>query len=390
MSTKQLCALLACSLVPWAVGNGLLPLLPAYATQLGADAVWTGYFLSCNQFTLALGCVVSGWLSDRLQRRKAMFFAAGVLAIPITWLLGQTANIWYLAALAATLWFLLGVQVTLLQILAGLFAEQTERGRVFGILGTTSALGSTIGSSISGLIADSWGYQSLFAVAALALTIPLLIGSLLEDKMVHRDHSGRSSTAGDRQGLGTAFFLLLLVVLTSGIGYFVGLMGRSLAMTELGFAAAAISIAFAIAMAVSLPVRPLFGWLSDRAGRKRLMVVAYAAGGVGLLGLAMSESLWHFLVSAALIGIAYGADTVGAALVTDLLSPQSLGVGMSLYTAIGFGAGILGFAGTGHAIQGFGMTPTLILAACLQLIAIVLLTPIRVPNRAGTASRKGV
>ena len=37
MSKKQILALFVCSLVPWTVGNGLVPLLPVYATQLGAD-----------------------------------------------------------------------------------------------------------------------------------------------------------------------------------------------------------------------------------------------------------------------------------------------------------------------------------------------------------------
>jgi len=386
MSKKQLFALLGCNLIPWAVGNGLLPLLPAYATNLGADAIWTGYFLAFNQFTLALGCVVSGWLSDRLQRRKALLFAAGVLAVPTTWLMGQTTNICYLAALAATLWFLLGVEVTMLSILTGLFAEETERGKVFGILGMTSALGSVIGSFLTGPIADRWGYQTLFGVAALALTILILIGSLLEDRVVARVQNRSTTNIRDKYGLGTAFFLLLLVVLIGGMAGYVSLMGRSLAMTELGFAAAAISIAFAITYAVSLPLRPLIGWLSDQVGRKLLMAVSYAAGAVGLLGLAVSESLWHFWVSAAVIGISLSAETVGTALTTDLLPKQSLGVGMSLYSAVGFAAGIIGFAGTGHAIQNLGMIATFLIAALFQLIAIVLLIPIRLPKKIGLHS----
>jgi MFS family permease len=390
MSKKQMFALLGCNLIPWAVGNGLLPLLPAYATQLGADAVWTGYFLAFNQLTLAVGCVFSGWLSDRLQRRKALLFVAGILAVPTAWLMGQTTNIWHLAALTATLWFLLGVEATMLSILTGLFAEVAERGKVFGILSMTGALGSSIGSTMSGVIADQWGYQSLFAVAALALTVFLLIGSLLEDKVVARDKNGRAPTTGERRGLGMPFFLLLFVVVIGAIGGYVGLMGRSLAMTELGFAAAAISIAFALSLAVSLPLRPLFGWLSDRVGRKQLMAVSYAAGAVGLLGLAVSESLWQFWLSAAILGISYGAESVGSALVTDLLPQESLGLGISMYTATGFAAGILGFAGTGHAILGLGMIPTFILAVFLQIAAIVLLIPIRVPQREGSALENGV
>jgi hypothetical protein len=120
------------------------------------------------------------------------------------------------------------------------------------------------------------------------------------------------------------------------------------------------------------------------------MAVAYAAGAVGLVGLAMSESLWHFWLSAAIIGISYGAEPVGSALVTDLVPMESLGLGMSFYSAAGFAAGILGFAGTGHAIQELGMTSTFILAVFLQLTTIILLIPIRVPKGRVSTLQKAV
>jgi hypothetical protein len=48
MSKKQLFALFVCSLVPYVVGNGLLPLLPVYAAHLGAESAEAGYYLSIS------------------------------------------------------------------------------------------------------------------------------------------------------------------------------------------------------------------------------------------------------------------------------------------------------------------------------------------------------
>ena len=59
---------------------------------------------------------------------------------------------------------------------------------------------------------------------------------------------------------------------------------------------------------------------------------------------------------------------------------------MSLYSATGFATGIIGFAGAGHAIQNLGMNFTFIVAAFFQLIAIILLIPIRVPQKNGATS----
>jgi len=134
MSKKQLFVLSLCNLVLWTVRNGLLPLLPVYAARLGATPAVAGYYFSLSYLAVATGTVVAGWLSNKLQRRKKLLIVAGVVSIPIIWLMGRATNVWHLAVLTATLWFSGGIGVAVISILAGLFAEKAERGKVFGIL----------------------------------------------------------------------------------------------------------------------------------------------------------------------------------------------------------------------------------------------------------------
>lgn len=56
----------------------------------------------------------------------------------------------------------------------------------------------------------------------------------------------------------------------------------------------------AIGGAIALPLPVLFGWLSDRIGRKLLMNLGYLAGILSMLILAISTSLWHFWITASL------------------------------------------------------------------------------------------
>ena len=126
-----------------------------------------------------------------------------------------------------------------------------------------------------------------------------------------------------------------------------------------------------------MPLRPLIGRLSDRVGRKRLMLLGYVLRAVGFLALSAATSLWHFWVTGALLAIPAAARAVGNALATDLLPRESLGAGMSLLSAVVWIAGIAGFAATGQAIQHLGSKATLIATASLTVIGLLLLIPIR-------------
>jgi MFS family permease len=128
---------------------------------------------------------------------------------------------------------------------------------------------------------------------------------------------------------------------------------------------------------MGIALRPLVGGLSDRVGRKHLIVLCCLASAASLLVLAASDTLWHFWVFAALGAVSACREAVCSALVTDLVTKESLGVGMSLYSATAWAGGIVGFAVTGQAIQQLGMAPTLSIGALLPVLAIGLLIPMR-------------
>src|SRR5882724_2873129 len=145
ISNKQIAALFFCGLVAWIITQGLLALLPVYAVQLGADPASIGYYLSLAFAALVAGTFAAGWLSDRFQMRKVLLIVAGLGSIPLTWLMGRITEFWELVVLTALVWFFIGMTFTTISILAGLFAGQSERGKVFGILAVNTSLGALIG-----------------------------------------------------------------------------------------------------------------------------------------------------------------------------------------------------------------------------------------------------
>jgi MFS family permease len=377
MGKRQLLTLFLCSLVPWTIGNGMSSLLPVYAADLGASPAVAGCQMSLYYLALAIGTVSAGWLSDRLQRRKALVIAGGVMSLPTLWLMGRITNTWALAVISATWYFWAGMSITLINILAGLFAEESARGRVFGILALNSGLGSLIGGLAMGRIADRWGYPTLFAVLSLCGLLWPAIGSLLKDARAARAEGADTAAIEHPVGLGRGFHLLFLGSLAATFAGYVFIMGRSLVMNDLGFGAASISTTSAISELPILPLPLLLGWLSDRVGRKQFLVLGCLTATAGLLGLTASVSLWHFWAISILITISFITGAVGTALVADLVPPAALGRGLSLFGATSWIAGILGCAGAGCAVQHFGPVSTSVVGALFPLLAIGLLVPIR-------------
>jgi MFS family permease len=378
MSKRQLALLFTSNLIMMTVGGGISSLAPVYAVdQLGANPSAAGLFMSFAFLGLAAGTLAAGWLSDKFQHRKVFFTILTIVDCVAIWLMGRLPTFTHLAVVMALDWFLGGIALTMLSILAGLFAEPSERGRVFGILSLTGSLGALL-SMGAGVIVDWQGYRAMYTAAALVSLCNPLVGLLLEDKTVAPSERKVASSVGRWAGLGGSFFLLLAGRLAATAAQFVGASSRTLVMGKMGFTATEITSAAAVGGAVALGLSLLAGWLSDRVGRKLLLAVCYFGGAAGLAVLVVATSLVHFWMVAILLTlVASVAGGIGSALVTDLVPQESLGRGLSLFSTMGWIGGIVGYASTGYAIENVGLTPTMVAGALVSLVAIMLLVPIR-------------
>lgn len=372
MKKKQLYVLFLCSLVPWTIGNGVTPLLPVYASELGSKPSFIGYYLSIAWLALTIGTFTAGWLSDRFQKRKAILIGAGTLAVPTAWLMGQVTTAWQLTVLTPLLWFFGGITLTLLMTIAGLFAGEDERGKIFGILTLTEAIGTILGGFTTGNIVDRWGYETLFFFVAFLQGLLPLIGLFLEDKTTHQEEEEETvENAGSR--FGVSFYLILLANTIVSIAFFVYTLGESLYMYSLNFSLADITGVGAVGALVSLPIVPLAGRLSDRFNRKLLLALCFFIGSCSLIILSMSTQLWHFWVAGTLaITQGYVGTTVGLALTADIVPQESLGKGVAMFHSTYWIGGIIGFSLAGLAIEALGTQTSFIISAMIVFSAILL------------------
>jgi MFS family permease len=378
ISRKQLASLFICSLVPWIVGNGLLPLLPVYAVKLGADSNVAGLYLAFSYFAIALGGISAGWVSGSRYHRKLPLIITSSACIPLAWLMGQVNSILALTLLTALLWFCGGLVLALILILTGMSAGENERGKIFGILALASGLGAVVGGLGTGWLVQNWGYTPMFS----ALTVFMLLGpltALLLEEKEDKKSQNEEDIPQKPNPLGKSYFLLFLAsIMASVAGFFIVLI-RSLAMSDMGFGPLEITSTAVVGGLISMPLPVLMGWLSDRIDRKTFLVLGYLSAFAALALLVFSNELWHFWLVFILQGIAVESNSsIGNAWVSDLIPHDSLGKGLALFGSTIWIGGIVGFALTGYILQNLGFIFTCIIGGCLGLAAVGLLIPIQV------------
>lgn len=368
MQPGRISPLLICNFERFLIGNALLPFLPLYAGRLGANPASMGLYLALSFLMLTAGTLMSGWLSNHFRRRKPLIIVASLLNVPVFLLMAQANQLHVLIVLTMIAWFLSGITIGLVSILVGTYAKPSQRGRIFGMMGMAEGLSQLLGGLVSGHIVDQFGFPALFLGAALVELVYVFSALLITD------HLGVRSlpTAAPRQHTpaGRDFALLALSsVLIYTLAFSTNL-GRPVVMNQMGFDAIAISSAIAISGLVALPLPFLLGWLSDRIGRQKLLIVCYLLAGIGALMLSLATTLPAFWLSTTLITAVNASRSLGTALTADLVNPEARDVSIARYNSTPWMGGVIGFAAVGIVMEGIGAQATFTAASVLAVFAV--------------------
>jgi MFS transporter, DHA1 family, tetracycline resistance protein len=139
---------------------------------------------------------------------------------------------------------------------------------------------------------------------------------------------------------------------------------------------------FAVCQLVS---SPMLGRISDRVGRKPMLVVSQIGTFLGLLVMASAQSLWLLFVARVIDGATAGNLTLAQAYISDNTTPENRARSFGLI-GIAFGLGFfLGPSVTGYLYQ-FGLRAPIYAAAGLSLTSI-LCTALLLPNQRVPAAK---
>jgi ACDE family multidrug resistance protein len=295
-----------------ALGYGVVsPVLPVYARTFGVSMDAVTFAITLFSIMRLFFAPPSGLLVQRVGERPV--YVAGLLIVAVS--TGMSAFVqtyWELlvfraiGGIGSTMFFIsaLGLMIRI--------SPPDARGRVAGLFATSFLVGM-VGGPLLGSVTSGFGLRAPFVVygVAMLLTAAVVFYALRRSTLsapaekVHTEVSMRAAFAhrAYRSALvsnfatGWSVFGVRMAVVPLFIS---DVMGRGPRMTGLVLAVFAIGNVIVV-----MPS----GYLSDRIGRRWLLIGGLLACGVATIGLGISGSLTVFLVAAGVAGAASGVYT---------------------------------------------------------------------------------
>jgi MFS family permease len=327
------------------IGNSLLFIvIPLYVADLPAplfafpETVRAGILLAMFGLVAGVSQPLTGLLIDRLNRRKP-FIVGGLLLLGAATVSYNFVHRYYLALIIRAIQGL-GLSLTIPPTLALLnkSSEQASRGGTMGVFSTFRVASLAVGPLVGGLVHDHFGFAAVFYTGAGSI----LLGALLVQWWVKEERDrqirplrmwDRSIYANGMPALGFATFVMA--------GSFAMIAPLEMRLNaRLNESPTVFGMAFSALLAARIVVQFPLGRLSDRKGRKALIV-----GGLVLLAAATSligwtTAPWQFIALRMVQGIASGGIAAPVfALAGDLARAGGEGRQMSIVTT-GFALGI--------------------------------------------------
>ncbi len=362
----------------------IYPLLPVFLTGvLGAGAAALGVIEGVAEATASVLKVVSGFWSDRVRRRKPLVLAGYGTSGAARPLIGLATSWVGVLALRFADRVGKGVRTSPRDALIADTVDPARRGRAFGFHRAMDHAGAVAGPVIAaGLLALGVPLRGVFLLAAVpAAAVILVIVKGVEEPGAPAPRPPAGPGAGS-VGPGFGRFLAALVVFTLGNSTDAFLLLR---LTDVGVPAAGVALLWSAHHAVKMGANLLGGRLTDRAGRRPVLLGAWALYGAVYAGFALAGSpavlVALFLVYGAYFGLAEPAERAWAA---DLAPRGLRGRAYGLYHgAVGLAA-LPASLGFGLIWKAFGAPAAFATGAALALAAAALLLGVPAPRRPGS------
>lgn len=365
----------------------VINILPIFLSSvLGVKTNIIGIIEGIAEATASILKVFSGWLSDKMRSRKwlaVLGYGLSAIVKPLFYF----ASSW--SAVAGIRWgdrVGKGIRTAPRDALVADTVKPERRGLAFGLHRAADTAGAMLGILIAALVvwrvqAAGTGLQeNTFRTIVLISIIPafLAVLALIFGTREVKVEGVRQAPKISFKGLGKNFLIFMLIVGIFDLGNssdaFLVLRAQERGMSVLN-----ILIMLAVFNLVYALVSTPAGGLSDKIGRRKVIIGGWIIYALIYLGFALAKNVTHVFLLYIAYGVYYGmAYGTAKAMIGDLVAPEMRGTAFGTYNAV---LGILDFpasliagflwSGVGK-WAGFGPSAPFFFGATLATIAILL------------------
>ncbi len=328
-------ALGAVSLLTDLSSEMIYPLLPVFLTTvLGAGAVSLGLIEGVAESVAAAVKLAAGRWSDRTRGRRGFVLAGYGLSGLARPVIGVAAG-WPAVLLLRFLDRIgKGVRGAPRDALIADVVSPAERGRAFGVHRAMDHAGAVLGPlAAAALLGLGLGLREVFVASLVPaiVVMAVILGFVREPRPASAAPPAdvRSPTAA-----GPGFTRLMVALVLFGLGASTDAF-LLLALTTAGVPAAGVALLWALHHVVKMTATAIGGRLSDRRGRKPLLLAGWALYAAVYVGFATAPSAGWVIAWFLVYGLSFGCtEPVEKALVADLASAGRRGGAFGVYHAV--------------------------------------------------------
>ena len=362
-------------------------IIPSVKASLGLTDIQIGVLSSVRQFTSGPLGLPSGILADFFRKRTAVIFAVAFVFFGLSYFLVALAAsfVWIVPAVA-----LLGVGTALWHPAAvGSLSIRfpQRRGSALAIHGIGASLGDTTAPIAIGALLLGLTWQRLLELHMIpALIIALLLWRALGAHYKEMEGSRPSLNTYLKEAKGLVLHRVVLAII--GVNVLTGMARFSIVtflpvyiQDDLEYSALGLGFFWGLLHAMGAVSQPIMGYLSDRFGRKVVLVPSLVVFGLLYLALSVADSGVQLILVIGALGLFfYALASVTQATVLDVAGAN---VQSSTMGITGMFSQFLSLPGpiiAGIFATQFGTESVFLFSGAVTLLAALLLAAIHVPR----------
>jgi MFS family permease len=363
--------------------------LPAFLASLGAGPAQLGLIEGVAESVASFAKLFSGYLTDRIDRRKPIVVAGYAVANAVKPLLAIVTAWWHILLIRFADRLAKGVRGAPRDVMVAESVPKNRLGSAYGLIQSMDSAGAIAGPLVALAILSRFGIRTVFWAAAAPGALCVLV-ALLGIREVRRssaapkksdNQDSKGTLANPKEGsaikLPPSFYLVLIAVTLFSIGnssdMFLVLRAQNVGIRV----ALAPLLGLVFNVTYTLASWPA-GWFSDRVSRRLLASIGYVIFAAVYFVFGRAPSTLAIWIAMAVYGFYYAlTQPVLKALVVESVGENVRGRALGIYFFVTSVATLAASLITGELWKHFGASIPFYFSAALALLAAALLQAAR-------------